>query len=147
MKSKVERLVELHLWPATPHSPRVAFTMDLLDLIHAAMLECQVSLHHASSMLWYLSILRKVSFVVIIIIILCCCRAKRKKQHTSNCLHRFLDTGGYIRLIVNNICYTNPSQGASRTSLTENGSIHLLHVQLAQWYSVGIANVYIYVKY
>lgn len=59
-KTKVERLVELHLWPATPQSPRVAFTMELLDIIHAAMLECQVSLYHASSMLQYLSTLKMV---------------------------------------------------------------------------------------
>ena len=58
---KVKRLVELHLWPATPQSPRVAFTMELLDIIHAAMLECQVFLHHASGMLQYLSALKMVS--------------------------------------------------------------------------------------
>ena len=60
-KGKVERLIELYLWPATPQSPRVAFTMELLDIVHAVMLECQVSLHHASGMLQYLSSLKMVS--------------------------------------------------------------------------------------
>lgn len=60
-KSKVERLVDLHLWPATPQSPRVAFTMRLLDVVHAAMLECHVSIHHACGMLQSLSRLKIVS--------------------------------------------------------------------------------------
>ena len=62
-KTKVERLVELHLWPATPQSPRVAFTMELLNIIHASMLECQVSLYHASGMLQYLSTLKMVRVI------------------------------------------------------------------------------------
>lgn len=64
-KTKVERLIELHLWPATPQSPRFAFTMELLDIIHAAMLECQVSLHHASGMLQYLSTLKMVHKIIL----------------------------------------------------------------------------------
>ena len=64
-KTKVERLVELHLWPATPQSPRVAFTMELLDIVHASMLECQVSLYHASGMLQYLSTLKMVCIILV----------------------------------------------------------------------------------
>lgn len=59
-KTKVKRLVELHLWP---QSPRVAFTMKLLNIIHASMLECQVSLYHASGMLQYLSTLKMVRVI------------------------------------------------------------------------------------
>ena len=54
-------MVDLRLWPATPNSPQVAFHMDLLDIVHAAMMECQVSLHHASNMLWFLAMTESVS--------------------------------------------------------------------------------------
>ncbi len=49
----IERMVhvDLRLWPASPTSPQVAFDMDLLDFIHAAMMECQVSIHHACNLL------------------------------------------------------------------------------------------------
>lgn len=60
-KTKIERLVELRLWPATPQSPHVAFTMDLLDIVHATMLECQASLHHISGMLQFVSTIEMVS--------------------------------------------------------------------------------------
>ncbi len=60
-KSMIERMVDLRLWPASPTSPQVAFDMDLLDFIHAAMMECQVSIHHACSLLWFLAKLKAVS--------------------------------------------------------------------------------------
>ena len=50
--------MELHLWPATPQSPRLVFTMELLDLIHALTLECHVSLLHAYNMLRSVSVLQ-----------------------------------------------------------------------------------------
>lgn len=37
-------LARARLWPATPKSPHVAFTFDLLNLVEALMLECHVSL-------------------------------------------------------------------------------------------------------
>lgn len=57
----IERMVDLRLWPATPNCPQVAFDMDLLDVVHAAMVECQVSLHHACNMLWCLAVVKSVS--------------------------------------------------------------------------------------
>ena len=60
-KSMIERMVDLRLWPATPNCPQVAFDIDLLDVVHAAMVECQVSLHHACNMLWHLAVIKLVS--------------------------------------------------------------------------------------
>ena len=37
-------LSRARLWPATPKNPQLAFTFELLDLIEALMLECQVAL-------------------------------------------------------------------------------------------------------
>ena len=37
-------LAQAGLWPATPNNPQVAFTFELLNLMEALMLECQVSL-------------------------------------------------------------------------------------------------------
>ncbi len=37
-------LARANLWPATPKSPQLAFTFELLNLIEGLMLECQVSL-------------------------------------------------------------------------------------------------------
>jgi len=37
-------LARARLWPATPKNPHLAFTFDLLNLVEAFMLECQVSL-------------------------------------------------------------------------------------------------------
>ena len=37
-------LARARLWPATPKNPKLAFTFDLLNLVEALMLECQVSL-------------------------------------------------------------------------------------------------------
>ena len=42
-KSEVETLTELRLWPATPTKPTLAFTFQLLDMLEALLLECQVS--------------------------------------------------------------------------------------------------------
>ena len=100
-KTKVDRLVELHLWPATPQSPRVAFTMELLDIIiHAAMLEYQVSLHHASGMLQYLSTLKmvrkifmeKIWYIPSHVMLY---RVNKGRPHTSSFLHHFHNTGWY----------------------------------------------------
>ncbi len=33
------------LWPATPSKPRLAFTLELMDMVHCLVLECQTSLH------------------------------------------------------------------------------------------------------
>lgn len=55
-KSAAERLVGLNLWPATPQAPKLAFTMEMLDVIHAMTLECHVSLLHAYNMLMAFSI-------------------------------------------------------------------------------------------
>ena len=49
--NKSERLIQLRLWPATPTSPQLAFTFDLMELLHILILECQVSLHDAARML------------------------------------------------------------------------------------------------
>lgn len=49
--TKVERLFQLGLWPATPSTPKLAFTTSLFDLIHSMTLECQVSLHDICRML------------------------------------------------------------------------------------------------
>ena len=46
------------MWPATPEIPKLAFTMELLDIIHAIILECQVSLIHAYNMLRSISVLQ-----------------------------------------------------------------------------------------
>ena len=70
----IERMVDLRLWPATPNSPQVAFHMDLLDVVHVAMMECQASLHHVCNMLWFLAVIKSVS------------------QHDANvyvCIHTF----------------------------------------------------------
>ena len=37
-------LARARLWPATPANPKLAFTFELLNLVEAMMLECQVSL-------------------------------------------------------------------------------------------------------
>ena len=100
-KTKVERLVELHLWPATPQSPRVAFTMELLDIIHASMLECQVSLHHASGMLQYLSTLKMVCTCILFLEKICLIlspthvmyRVNKGKPRTSSFLSHFHGIG------------------------------------------------------
>ena len=34
-----------NLWPATPSKPKLAFTVELMDLIHGLVLECQVTIH------------------------------------------------------------------------------------------------------
>ncbi len=50
-KSIAERLLEVHLWPATPVKPKLAFTLDLMDIIHYLVLECKASLHDISNYL------------------------------------------------------------------------------------------------
>ena len=37
-------LVRAGLWPASPKNPQVAYTFELLNVMEALMLECQVSL-------------------------------------------------------------------------------------------------------
>lgn len=69
--SVVERLVELRFWPATPQSPKLVFTMELMDTVHAATLECHVSLLHAYNMLRSLSVIQamvSVSCVYVIVL-------------------------------------------------------------------------------
>ncbi len=46
-----ERLFCLGLWPATPVKPNVAFTLDLMEVVHNLVLECQSSLHDIHSFL------------------------------------------------------------------------------------------------
>ena len=38
-------MITFGLWPASPISPKVAFTQDLMCLLRAVVLEGQVSLH------------------------------------------------------------------------------------------------------
>ncbi|XP_031550894.1 uncharacterized protein LOC116288263 [Actinia tenebrosa] len=40
-----ETLAHLHLWPATPCNPSLAFTWDLLTSLQSLMFECQVSVY------------------------------------------------------------------------------------------------------
>ena len=49
--TKLERLIQLRLWPATPISPELVFTFDLMEHVHILILECQVSLHNIAHML------------------------------------------------------------------------------------------------
>ena len=37
-------LAQAELWPATPTNPRCAFSFNMLNLVEALLLECQVSL-------------------------------------------------------------------------------------------------------
>ncbi len=48
--TKVERLLKQRLWPATPFTPHLAFRLELMELIHSLVIECQVSLHDACKM-------------------------------------------------------------------------------------------------
>ena len=44
-KTEAEVLLQLHLFPATPKRPQLAFPYRVLDWLEALMLECQVSVH------------------------------------------------------------------------------------------------------
>ena len=57
--TKVEKLIALRLWPATPLQPKVAFSFDLMELLHLLVLECQVSMHDAARMIDLLSRVRQ----------------------------------------------------------------------------------------
>ena len=57
--TKLERLIQLRLWPATPVAPQVVFMFDLMEHIHMLLLECQVSLHDIAHMLHVSSNLHK----------------------------------------------------------------------------------------
>lgn len=50
-----EKLLELKLWPVAPFSPQIAFTIDLIEVIHSLILKCQVSLHDIAKMVGMLS--------------------------------------------------------------------------------------------
>lgn len=45
------RLLMLGLWPATPTKPKLAFTLELMDMIHFLVRECQVSLYDITNFL------------------------------------------------------------------------------------------------
>ena len=53
--TKLERLVGLKLWPGTPHSPNIAFSFSLMELVQTLILECQVSLLDVAKMIDTLS--------------------------------------------------------------------------------------------
>ena len=57
--SKLERLIQLRLWPATPISPELVFTFDLMEHVRILILECQVSLHNIAHMLHMISIIHQ----------------------------------------------------------------------------------------
>ena len=43
------RLLRFNLWGATPTRPELAFTMDLMKLLHTLNLECQVAVNDFSA--------------------------------------------------------------------------------------------------
>lgn len=70
--NKLERLIQLRLWPATPTSPKLAFTFDLMELLHILILECQVSLHDAARMLKTMAVVQQKQVLFCIICVTLC---------------------------------------------------------------------------
>ena len=54
-ETEVETLLRLHLFPATPKHPQLAFTFKFLDWLEALLLECHVSVHDFVASVKFLS--------------------------------------------------------------------------------------------
>ena len=52
--SEAQTLLQAGFFPATPSRPRLAFALELLDLLEALLLECQVAVQDFVSALYYL---------------------------------------------------------------------------------------------
>lgn len=52
--SEAQSLLQAGFFPATATRPRLAFAIELLDLLEALLLECQVAVHDFVSALHYL---------------------------------------------------------------------------------------------
>lgn len=46
-------MVRMGIWPASPHSPQLAYTFGLLDWVEALMMECQVALKDFCAALYF----------------------------------------------------------------------------------------------
>ena len=47
-------LIKCRYWPGTPLNPKIAFSFDILDMLQALLLECQVAVQDFTQAMTYL---------------------------------------------------------------------------------------------